>query len=148
MNDESLKSDVNDALLTCMADVPEEEVAQWEARGMKKIRELADRYGADEVINCVTETDHDYSFELYFLARAGVQETQPHLEKLLSSEDEDTLSSAVSGLLYLDAESGWKALRSLIKDPSTLSEPVEWYFEEDLKKIGTDRALQMLDLMK
>lgn len=150
MNDDSLKSFVDDALLTCMADVPEDEVPQWEAKGMKRLNELADNHGAKAVISCVTQSDYDHSFELYWVARAGIEEVAPELKSLLDADDEDARSSAISGLLHLDDPTGWTELEKLVDSipVEEYSQPLPWYFEDDLELIGSDRALKLLEKMK
>ncbi|RDH44623.1 hypothetical protein B9G39_14935 [Zooshikella ganghwensis] len=142
--------DLVDAFEMCTMDIVSSSRKKYEQEECALIQKAVELHGGKAVIKCIFETiQGNCSWELFWLARAGVMEVESHLIALLDSDDEDELTSAVLGLLYFDNDKAWYLLHQLINGEHqvNLTQSPSWYFQEDLELISNPKAKKYLAMV-
>lgn len=143
-------TDVAKALELCTADVPTEYENEWESNGCQKIAEVCKKHGAERTIECMLRhLESEPTLELYWFARANIVKVAKYIEPYLKSKNEEEITNAIKSLIYFDSEEAWELMELIATGKSDIefADKISWYFEDDLKRIGNDRALRLLKLM-
>ncbi len=90
-----------------------------------ELKGIIAKYSEEEVKTCGVALAAGDAFELYWLARVGVQGVKNHLIEALDSDDAIDVMRAALGLEYLGDSKGADTLRLLAKKAHKLSDQID-----------------------
>jgi len=108
--------------------------------------QLAKKVNHKDIVDCVREKFGTSSFEMHYLARAGIKEVEKYLISNLELKDEEEVFWASVGLAHLGYPEAFKVLKQFADRSHPLSNFIHPFGDvlEELKKMNHQRAIELV----